>query len=108
MNEGDRIDLGDRAFSVLSLPGHTPGSIGLWDEADGTLFCGDAVYAEDPLIDQAPTSDVEAYLRHDAPPHRPAGRASSMPGTTAAWTCSTMVRALHQVHRTPRSGILSG
>jgi glyoxylase-like metal-dependent hydrolase (beta-lactamase superfamily II) len=44
------------------LPGHTPGSIGLWDADDGTLFCGDVVYAEDPLIDQAPTSDVAAYL----------------------------------------------
>jgi glyoxylase-like metal-dependent hydrolase (beta-lactamase superfamily II) len=62
VTEGDRIDLGDRAFEVLSLPGHTPGSIGLWDADDGTLFCGDVVYAEDPLIDQAPTSDVVAYL----------------------------------------------
>jgi glyoxylase-like metal-dependent hydrolase (beta-lactamase superfamily II) len=62
VDEGDRIDLGDRAFEVLSLPGHTPGSIGLWGAEDGTLFCGDAVYAEDPLIDQTPTSDVEAYL----------------------------------------------
>ena len=26
------------------------------------LFCGDVVYAEDPLIDQAPTSDVDAYV----------------------------------------------
>ena len=61
VNEGDMIETGDRAFRVLSLPGHTPGSIGLWDEADSVLFCGDAVYAEDPIIDQAPTSDVEAY-----------------------------------------------
>jgi glyoxylase-like metal-dependent hydrolase (beta-lactamase superfamily II) len=62
VNEGDVIDLGDRAFEVMSLPGHTPGSIGLWNEADGTLFCGDVVYAEDPLIDEAPTSDVEDYV----------------------------------------------
>jgi glyoxylase-like metal-dependent hydrolase (beta-lactamase superfamily II) len=62
VDEGDVIDIGDRMFRVLSLPGHTPGSIGLWDEHDGTLFCGDVVYAEDPLIDQAPTSDPEAYV----------------------------------------------
>ena len=30
---GRWIDLGDRAFDVLSLPGHTPGSVGLWDRA---------------------------------------------------------------------------
>jgi glyoxylase-like metal-dependent hydrolase (beta-lactamase superfamily II) len=62
VTEGDVMDLGDRAFRVLSLPGHTPGSVGLWDDTDGTLFCGDVVYAEDPLIDQAPTSDVDDYI----------------------------------------------
>jgi glyoxylase-like metal-dependent hydrolase (beta-lactamase superfamily II) len=62
VTEGDVVDLGDRTFEVLSLPGHTPGSIGLWDEADGTLFCGDVVYAEDPLIDELPTSNVDAYI----------------------------------------------
>ena len=36
VNEGDVIDLGDRTFQALWLPGHTPGSIGLWDETDGT------------------------------------------------------------------------
>lgn len=62
VSEGDAVDLGDRAFEVLHLPGHTPGSIGLWDEASGTLFSGDAVYLGDPLIDQAPESSVPDYL----------------------------------------------
>jgi len=47
---------------VLHLPGHTRGSIGLWDAEAGTLFSGDAVYAEEPLIDTAPTSDIPAYV----------------------------------------------
>lgn len=62
VGNGDLVDLGDRTFEVLHLPGHTRGSIGLWEEATGTLFVGDAVYAEDPLIDCAPTSDPTAYL----------------------------------------------
>ena len=62
LSEGDAVDLGDRAFEVLHLPGHTPGSIGLWDKASGTLFSGDAVYLGDPLIDQAPESSVPDYL----------------------------------------------
>lgn len=62
IGEGDRLDIGSRSFVVLHLPGHTRGSIGLWDEASGTLFSGDAVYAEEPLIDTAPTSDIPAYL----------------------------------------------
>ena len=40
--EGDVVDLGDRHFEVLHLPGHSPGSIGLWEDRTGTLFSGDA------------------------------------------------------------------
>ena len=29
--EGDTIDLGDRHFTVLHTPGHSPGSIALWE-----------------------------------------------------------------------------
>lgn len=61
VEEGDRIDLGDRSFEVLHLPGHSPGNIGLWEERTGVLFTGDAVY-DGPLIDSLPDSDVAAYL----------------------------------------------
>jgi glyoxylase-like metal-dependent hydrolase (beta-lactamase superfamily II) len=61
--EGDRIELGDRSFEVLELPGHTPGSIGLWSTDHRILFSGDAVYATEPLIDTAPTSDIASYVR---------------------------------------------
>ena len=61
LTEGDVIDLGDRAFEVLHLPGHSPGSIGLWESSSGVLFSGDAVY-DGPLLDDLPGSDVEAYL----------------------------------------------
>ena len=37
IGEGDVIDLGDRAFEVLHLPGHSPGSIGLWDSSAGVF-----------------------------------------------------------------------
>jgi glyoxylase-like metal-dependent hydrolase (beta-lactamase superfamily II) len=62
LEEGDMLDLGDRSFEVLSLPGHTPGSIGLWDESRGMLFSGDAVYAGEPILDTTPTSDIPAFL----------------------------------------------
>ncbi len=57
---GDVVDLGDRRFTVLALPGHSPDSIGLFDEADGLLFSGDAVYPGG-LIDDLPDSDRDAY-----------------------------------------------
>jgi glyoxylase-like metal-dependent hydrolase (beta-lactamase superfamily II) len=59
--EGEVVDLGDRSFEVLHLPGHSPGSIGLWDEANAVLFSGDAIY-DGPLLDQLGDSDVVAYL----------------------------------------------
>lgn len=58
--EGDTIDLGDRRFTVVELPGHSPDSIGLVDQRDGTFFCGDALYPAG-LIDDLPDSDREDY-----------------------------------------------
>ena len=57
---GDVVDLGDRRFTVFALPGHSPDSIGLFDEADGLFFCGDAIYPGD-LIDGLPDSNRKAY-----------------------------------------------
>lgn len=60
LEEGNRIDLGDRVFSVLHLPGHSPGCIALLDQRDGTMFSGDAIY-DDELLDELPCSDKTAY-----------------------------------------------
>ncbi|MHB8811993.1 MAG: MBL fold metallo-hydrolase [Steroidobacteraceae bacterium] len=61
VEEGDIVDLGDRHFEVLHLPGHSPGSIGLWEESKGILFSGDAVY-DGPLFDEFPGSSVGDYV----------------------------------------------
>ena len=61
VDEGDTIDLGDRVFEVLHLPGHSPGSIGLWEAKTRTLFSGDAIY-DGPLLDDIPGSDLGAYI----------------------------------------------
>ena len=57
IGEGDVIDLGDRAFEVLHLPGHSPGSIGLWDCSAGILSSGDAAH-DGPLLDELGDSDI--------------------------------------------------
>jgi glyoxylase-like metal-dependent hydrolase (beta-lactamase superfamily II) len=61
VGEGDVVDLGDRAFEVLHLPGHTPGSIGLWERTTGVLFSGDAIY-DGPLFDFLPESSIPDYI----------------------------------------------
>lgn len=61
VDDGDVIDLGDRVFEALHLPGHSPGSIGLWEADTGVLFSGDAVY-DGPLLDGLEGSSVESYV----------------------------------------------
>ena len=60
--EGDRIELGQRTLTVLHLPGHSPGSIGFFDELRGTLFSGDALY-DGELLDALERSNVEHYRK---------------------------------------------
>ncbi|TRC95850.1 MBL fold metallo-hydrolase [Mesorhizobium sp. WSM4303] len=60
--EGDIVDLGDRQFRVLHLPGHSPDSIALFDEVDGLFFAGDAIY-DSMLIDDLPDSSRPDYRR---------------------------------------------
>lgn len=56
VDEGDVFDLGDRVFKVFHLPGHSPGSIALFEEKTETLFSGDVVYDGD-LLDTLYHSD---------------------------------------------------
>lgn len=52
--DGDRLDLGEGCvLEVLHTPGHSPGSISLWDRAGGVLVSGDAV----PLPGDLPILD---------------------------------------------------
>ena len=41
--DGDVIDLGDRPLRIITLPGHTPGSIAVLDEKNRWIFTGDPV-----------------------------------------------------------------
>ncbi len=62
VEEGETVDTGDRQFEILHLPGHSPGSIGLWEKSTGILFSGDAIY-DGPLLDELHHSDISAYIR---------------------------------------------
>lgn len=43
VNEGEVIDLGNRQFEIIHIPGHTPGSIVLFDRNNKLLLSGDSV-----------------------------------------------------------------
>ena len=60
VDEGDVLDLGDRRLRVIAVPGHTPGSLALFEEATGLLFSGDTLYRDIVLpIEQA---NLDAYV----------------------------------------------
>ncbi len=61
IQHGDIIDLGDNAFQVMHLPGHSSGSIGLYSEKTHTLFSGDVVY-DGELLDNLDDSVVSDYI----------------------------------------------
>ncbi len=61
LRDGDVVDLGDRHFRVIHLPGHSPGSIALWEASTAILFSGDVVY-EGELLDDLYHSRIDDYL----------------------------------------------
>lgn len=61
LNEGDIVDLGDRQLRVLHTPGHSWGSITLWDTVRRELFPADTVY-EGEIFDFLPCSDIPTYI----------------------------------------------
>ena len=61
IGHGDVIDLGDKAFEVMHLPGHSSGSIGLFNPGDRHFFSGDVVY-DGEILDDLEDSVVEDYI----------------------------------------------
>lgn len=60
LQDGDRIDLGDRTLRVLHLPGHSPGGIALFDEERAWLFTTDVAYPS-VLYAFGEDADFETY-----------------------------------------------
>jgi glyoxylase-like metal-dependent hydrolase (beta-lactamase superfamily II) len=61
LHDGDTIDLGDRSLDVLHLPGHTAGSIALYERETQTMYSGDVVY-DGELLDSLADSDPRQYV----------------------------------------------
>lgn len=62
IGESDRIELGDRTFTVLHTPGHSPGHLSFFEEKTGTLIAQDVVY-DGELVDDCYHSDIGVYIQ---------------------------------------------
>jgi glyoxylase-like metal-dependent hydrolase (beta-lactamase superfamily II) len=61
IDDGDVIDLGDRSFRALHLPGHSSGGVALFETATGIFFTGDVIY-DGRLIDDDAPGAVDDYV----------------------------------------------
>jgi glyoxylase-like metal-dependent hydrolase (beta-lactamase superfamily II) len=59
---GEVMDLGNRVLRILHTPGHSPGSICVYDEVRGYLFTGDTLY-EGTLYMNYESTDPQAFAR---------------------------------------------
>ena len=62
LRDGDVLDLGGRSLKVIHIPGHTPGSVALLDEAAGVLISGDSVQS-DNIFMFGPRRNINEFIR---------------------------------------------
>ena len=60
IQDGERIDLGDREVEVLHTPGHTPDALCLLDRKNRLLFTGDSFYSG-PIYLYSPETNFTQY-----------------------------------------------
>lgn len=65
LNEGDRVDVGERSLRVLVTPGHAADHICLFEEVTGDLFVGDMVIAGTTVLvpSKSKGGSMRAYLQ---------------------------------------------
>jgi glyoxylase-like metal-dependent hydrolase (beta-lactamase superfamily II) len=62
LEDGASIDLGNRELRIVHLPGHTPGSIGVYLPNEKALFTGDSLQARGTAVQYiASYADPDAY-----------------------------------------------
>jgi glyoxylase-like metal-dependent hydrolase (beta-lactamase superfamily II) len=64
--DGLRVDLGGRALTVYLTPGHTPGSLVVFDEPNGVLFTGDSFGSNNPIVPDSAYMHLAGSLPMDA------------------------------------------
>jgi hydroxyacylglutathione hydrolase len=104
LREGEQVRIGDLTFDVLHSPGHTEGSVCLYEERLGVLLAGDVLFAGSygrtdlPGGDEAQMVASLARLAREIP-----GGVRVLPGHGPE---TTMERELHWLRRIAESGRL--
>jgi hydroxyacylglutathione hydrolase len=70
LREGDDV----AGFAVLDVPGHSPGHVAYWREADRTLVCGDVMWGYNPFILMGGVREPFSFLSPDPGRNRESAR----------------------------------
>jgi hydroxyacylglutathione hydrolase len=70
LKEGDDV----AGFTVLDVPGHSPGHVAYWRESDGTLICGDVFFNLSLPTLRPGLREPYAVLTPDPPRNRQSAR----------------------------------
>ena len=63
LTPGEEIKIGDGELKVIHVPGHSPGSVALYDKKDGFVITGDALFAGSIGRTDLPGGDTRTLLR---------------------------------------------
>lgn len=63
VKDGDVIDLGAHVLRIIETPGHTAGSICIFDESTGTLFSGDLFFFDGVGRTDLPTGSSDDLIK---------------------------------------------
>jgi glyoxylase-like metal-dependent hydrolase (beta-lactamase superfamily II) len=64
LTDGQEITAAGITLKVIAVPGHSPGGIALWSEADGVVFTGDALFAGSIGRSDLPGGDHEQLMEN--------------------------------------------
>ena len=104
--EGEQVRIGELVFDVLHTPGHTEGSVCLYEERLGMLLSGDVLFAGSYGRTDLPGGDEEqmavslARLAREIP-----GHVRVLPGHGAETTIERELPWLHRIAETGRLAI---
>lgn len=63
LTPGEIIKIGEGELKVIHVPGHSPGSVALYDEKDGFVITGDALFSGSIGRTDLPGGDMATLLR---------------------------------------------
>lgn len=61
IEDGDRLELGDRTLEVVHTPGHSPGHVAVLDRDAGILYGGDVIHRDAGLYAHLQGCNLQAY-----------------------------------------------